>query len=317
MKTRCIFAIVSLAAGCEQVKRVEDGNNGGAVPTAVQEAFDRQCNDTSCHGPSPQLGLSLVAGDSASILEKNGVGNPELPLVDIGNVPGSYLAIKMLPDSELMDLGITRVGLRMPNVPLTPEIQSDVALILGWIAGAELPGGGDGGTGGTTAGDTAGDTAGTTGEVDLHCGIDDLNPGSTNPIVAGDGAMQIPTEIGDVLATNCGCHYVDMLDRAVADYLQGTAAQPMLIETWAQWQGMYPTVPPKSPIDESLARLDPASTLPMPPATACDVGTGLNITAEDKALLVDWLMQGAPDGASWMGGGDSSGGGSSGGSSSG
>jgi hypothetical protein len=304
---RRMLAIAALAlSGCPQIERIDDVNNGGSIPTAVQAAFDRQCNDAACHGTSPALGLSLEAANSASILEKNGVSNPDLPYVDFGNIPGSFMAHKLLPDSELMNLDITRVGARMPNIAITPEIQEDVALILGWIAGAELPGGGEGGTGDTETGETGG----TTGEVEALCGIEDLHPGSTNPIVAGDGAMQIPTEIGDVLATNCGCHYIDMVNRPVADYLQGTAGQPMLISTWAEWHDMYMTNVLKSPIEESLARLDAASTLPMPPPSACDVGTGLNIAADDKALLVDWLMQGAPDGASWMGGGGSTEGGS-------
>lgn len=324
MKTRRIgphgpagltFAIGVLAlGGCEQVKRVDDPNDGGAIPTAVQEAFDRQCNLAGCHDSAGnQQGLVLEASASASIIGRMAQQSP-LPLVELGNVPGSYLAIKILPDSALMELDITRTMLRMPNVPITPEIQEDVAIILGWIAGAELPGGAEGGTDDTGTGSES-TTAGTTGDVELLCGIDDLNPGSTNPIVAGDGAMQIPTEIGNVLATNCGCHYIDMLNRPVPDYFQGTEAHAMAIDTWANWRLPYGPMA-KSPIDESLARLDPASLLPMPPPASCSV-SGANIAADDKALLVDWLMQEAPDGASWMGGGDSSGGGSTSGGSTG
>jgi hypothetical protein len=121
-----------------------------------------------------------------------------------------------------------------------------------------------------------------------------------------------------VLTENCGCHYVDGTNSDVADvyFQEMDDTFPLDIATWADFQGNVGETM-LSTIDDVISRVDNETLIAMPPPTSCDVGTGVHITPEDKALLLEWLNAGAPDGASWMGGGDSSGGDSSGGDSTG
>jgi hypothetical protein len=111
--------------------------------------------------------------------------------------------------------------------------------------------------------------------------------------------MQIPPDIGTILADNCGCHYADMLDVGppVTDYPESL---PLRIETWAQWQSNG-TATMMPVIDVALQRLDPTFALTMPPPPPqCNVGGGEPMPAADRQTLIDWLMEGAPDGANWM-----------------
>lgn len=302
MKTaHAILALVVLT-GCPQVKEIDDDSNGACVPAEVQQVFDTRCNTPGCHSGTVQASLDLTATNSPSIIGRTSTQNPSLPLVEIGNVPGSYLAIKILPDQTLMELGVTRQMLRMPNgVVIDAAVQADLAIVLAWIAGAEFScGGGTGSEGATTMGDS------TTGPTSKACGIEDLKPGSPTDLVdAGDGAMQIPTDIGEVLANNCGCHYVDMLVRTdVADYFE---VQPLKIATWSQWQGTFmrgaETVATVDAVRERI--MEPPVGAAMPPV-GCEAEPGENIADADRMLLLDWIAAGAPDGASWGGGGSTS-----------
>jgi len=311
--SRTILGVVLLGgAGCPQIQELDDQMTA-SVPGPVQAAFDRSCAMGGCHDEvgSGEM-LSLTAGNSASVIGRQ-ANQSSLPLVEIGSIENSYMAHKMLPDPPMPISGV-----RMPNGFSTDnETQvEDVNTILAWIAGAEFPGG-DAGTG-TDGGTTMGTDDATTGPANEACGIEDLKPGSpTDLIDAGDGAMQIPTEIGQVLANNCGCHYVDMLVRTdVADYFQD--AQPLKITTWAEWQSMYTPAggDPIPTLEGVRARVqDVPVGSPMPPL-ACDAGGGEPMTPADRALLLEWIDAGGPDGASWMGGGTTTSGGTTDGGSS-
>lgn len=138
-KTIAFMFVAAMTAGCSsQLEPVSDDSGSGGddfIPGDVQLAFDEMCLGAGCHdAASAAGGLSLEEGDSVAILTAtNSTG--DFPLVEIGNVNGSWLGIKMLPDERLPE-GVTRVGLRMP-IGRRPDHPSN-ALILGWIAGAEL-----------------------------------------------------------------------------------------------------------------------------------------------------------------------------------
>jgi len=138
-RSLCLGALLT-CLGCEL--EVVDPPGGGDVPVRVRQAFEDSCAGSQCHGEgsSPAAGLVLVGDDLAQTLTRASRQVPSLPLVEVGNVAGSYLALKMLPDDALALYGVEREENRMPDVSNpTPEDLDNVAIILAWIAGAELP----------------------------------------------------------------------------------------------------------------------------------------------------------------------------------
>jgi len=135
----------------------------------------------------------------------------------------------------------------------------------------------------------------TTGAALQPCGIDDLAPGAANPIVASDRiAMQLPTEIGDILARSCGCHFADDLI-VPGDYPQ---AGTLDLTTWSAWHSDFGEVP-----TYEAARLRVEAVIPvllMPPPM-CDVGDGETMLPADRARLLEWIAALAPDGPTWAG----------------
>lgn len=274
--------------GCPAVKPIEEENGSGGIPTEIQRIFDESCANAGCHGMgTAQQSLNLEADQSPSILTTNAQQNPSLLLVDLGSVDGSYLAIKMIPEH----MGRTGDIMPPPGYSIPEE---DRALVLGWIAGAPLSGGG---TGGETEGvETDDTTEGETGTEPMvqSCALEDVKPGAPNPIEAGTEAEQIPPDIADALERNCGCHYAEQpLANSLAPY-------PGMLDM-ATWAGFQEEL--AFPLCESdvayvcvQERLDHA--LPMPPAQ-CVLEDGSRITDEDLALLDAWLDEGAPDGATW------------------
>jgi hypothetical protein len=129
----CVSAMLALL-GCEQVTPLEQ-EDACVVPNEVQRVFDESCSDANCHGTQGAVGagLSLAEGPSDELVERNSTQVGSLPLVAIGNVSGSYLAIKIqdgLPGAQ------ARLGLPMP--PIDALSESDRALVIAWIAGAQL-----------------------------------------------------------------------------------------------------------------------------------------------------------------------------------
>lgn len=172
----CALLAVLGLAGCNQLVKIEDSATGGGsgMPPEVRAAFEGSCGKVGCHvagGTAPTL-----AGGSLDAL----VGTK---YVTIGDIPASYIAVKMLPDATLEALGILkdRSGARMPldQDYLNPNNQ----IILAWIAGAEFADT-DGGTG-TDTGTT--DATGTTGDP-------------TAPTFANVQA---------IFAASCSCHASD------------------------------------------------------------------------------------------------------------
>ncbi len=128
--------------GCG-LEEITDGGNADAIPADVQAALDESCaTSNACHAGNPAL-VELSASGSAALLDTNSPSGD--PYVKFGDIEGSYLARKML--------GTNITGAKMPLNEQSPNDELNVAIILGWIAGAEFSdGGGESGT------DTSGDT---------------------------------------------------------------------------------------------------------------------------------------------------------------
>lgn len=296
MATTYRFTIHSLAAlglvlgasACSGLEKLDDGDGpaGGGIPPAVQLAFDETCGTPGCHDAATASGgLDLSAMNAPTII--GGMSSTSLPMVDPGNVNGSYLAVKMLEDPPE---GTTRVGARMPSSGDFDNVNNLV--ILGWIATASPSDGG----GSTTDTPTGGDEM-STGETILACGVSDVAPDADNPFDIGMDAGQIPPDVGDALTNNCGCHGVDQGDllEGVPPYTTGRVPFTTIAELQAEY--MNAAGVNEFGFDILLGRVE---TNTMPPSYYCNLGGGEVITEDDRQLLIDWLTEGAPDAPTWM-----------------
>lgn len=150
----------------------------------------------------------------------------------------------------------------------------------------------------TTASDTGSSETSaaesSTGDAALQkCGIADLAPDASNPLVASDRTpMQLPLEIADIMTRSCGCHLADDLV-IPGDY---PAAGKLDLTTWPAWHSMFGDDPT---YEVARSRLTPdAPILIMPPHT-CDVGGGETMLPEDRARMLEWIAAMAPDGVTW------------------
>lgn len=295
MATTSRFTIHSLAAlslmlgatACNGLEKINEGNgpSGGGIPEDVQRAFDETCATPACHdSATASAGLDLSAAAAPSII--GGMSSSPLPMVDPGNVNGSYLAVKML---ETLPEGTTRTGARMPIGGDFDNVNN--LIILGWIATANANAGGEGGAT-TTDEPTDGGEEMTEGEDIVACGLDDVAaPGTANPFDIGTAAGQIPPDVGDALTNNCGCHGLEPSDliNDAPPYTTGRVPFNNIDEIRADYDG-------EAGYDILLGRVDAGT---MPPTYYCDLGGGEVISAADMQLLSDWLSAEAPDAPEW------------------
>ncbi|MBL4687874.1 MAG: hypothetical protein JKY37_25010 [Nannocystaceae bacterium] len=296
MKKLALTALALVAStGCaDQLKPIGDDGGDGAtdlMPPHVAEAFGRACGSATCHGGSqtpaldPTSAPGIVDSDSAT----------GIPLVEFGNLQGSYIAIKVLPDAVLDDVSL-RVGGIMP-VPGNDFDPADISIIIGWIAGTAPPvGDGDDDDGATSDGmddaDTMADESTGTPEPQL-CGLEDVAPGVDSPVVMGDEAGVIPTQIGTIINNNCGCHLTT--ETLVMGAPSASPPPPAGTGTdFATLAGI------QANMDTVLARVD-TDVNAMPPTYFCDLQDVQALTQADSDALTSWLEMGAPDGATWMG----------------
>lgn len=249
--------------GCEQLTPIATDDRA-CVPPAVQAAFDRTCAKGGCHDVAgAAAGLVLAAGSSADVLDRDASQRP-LPLVTLGDPAQSYMLHKLIatPPEPI-------VGARMPVGFDARDVgqASDVATIVGWIAGAPFTGceaaagSSDEGVADGSSGDAMGDSSG--GVIE---------------------ARGLPCEIDDLLAKQCrSCH---------DDPPRGA---PMPLVTRDDLLADTPSDPTRTVAARALERMrDPKS--PMPPAP------GTPVADADIALFEGWLADGTP--ASACGGED-------------
>lgn len=258
-RASCACSAVLALAGCNQLEKIEDTGTGGGsgIPPEVRTAFEESCGKGGCHvagGTAPTL-----TGGSLDAL----VGTK---YVTIGDIPGSYIAVKMLPDATLEALGILndRTGARMPldQDYLNPNNQ----IILAWIAGAEFA-------------DTDGGT-GTTGDM------------TTGDMTTGDSAPTF-TNVKAIFMTACSCH------QAAAG--PGNGSLSFMGDTHASIVGKksvgLPAMNLITPNDPSnsylylkitgdfMAAGGPGAKMPIGPA----------LTADQELVIEEWINAGAPN----------------------
>jgi hypothetical protein len=289
---------LTLLVGCPGIQAIDDDDNGnGGIPTEIQRIFDESCGtaDGTCHASGNPI-LALDAGSSPAILNASS-GQAPLPLVELGNVTGSYLAIKVLPEPQPQ-----RIGNLMPPPGSAYELSDeDRATLVGWIGGAPLPGGETGtqDTDDTTGDDTTGDD--TEEEiVEQSCDLSDIAPDAPNPVQVGTGAEQIPPNIGSALTRNCGCHYAEGPYEGAPTLVGYPPTGPLDMITWAGFQQEQMFALCDSDVAHECVRERLDHALPMPP-TSCVLEDGSRISDDDFELLDAWLAAGAPDGATWDG----------------
>jgi hypothetical protein len=247
------FALItSIGCGVE----ILDDQDGGQVPFAVEEAFERSCLGAGCHGSAqPAAGLSLEGAGLQALVGASSAQRPELPLVTIGDIPGSYLAIKVLSDDALAGYGVSRAAgtSRMPLSGLSDEALEDVALILGWIAGAELP-------------TPSGDGGAPTGE-------------------------SFDADIFPILQMRCGCHQLS--GGAGGLEYDNATAYSALVDQPSSIAGLTYVVPSDPDASYLLAKVEGTHLMMggdgdlMPPSP---LGA---LSAEDTNLLRTWISLGA------------------------
>lgn len=181
LSTLVLLPMLGLGCGLEPI---EDDGSEDQVPAAVQAAFDETCATAGCHANSGALSPKLGPGASEALLTT--LASTGDPYVVIGELESSYIARKIL--------GTDINGGQMPLSVQSPNDAVNVAIILGWIAGAEFSdeaGDGDGDT--TDTGDT------TTGDGDPDCYAE-------KPIPA---MPSFETDVWPTIEARCsigGCH---------------------------------------------------------------------------------------------------------------
>jgi hypothetical protein len=135
------------------------------------------------------------------------------------------------------------------------------------------------------------------------CSLEVIDPEADPAAVidAGDGDTQIPTVVGEVLLRNCGCHYTDDVPLGLyVDYMSNKVPMATLADFHVDFMGTFPMgfeqMPVYLAVIERVVNHDP---LPMPPFGCGVEGEPGVITAADLELLTDWLVAGAPSGASF------------------
>lgn len=131
-----------------------------------------------------------------------------------------------------------------------------------------------------------------TGDAPLLCSIDAVAPGVRSPVVMGDRAGMLPTEIGQIVEDFCGCHLVENNDQLVelTPEYNGPIRLTTLEEFHAPFQGQ-PTY--------RVVELRSITQLNMPPVYHCDTLDFGSLPTDAYEAMADWVDAGAPDGASW------------------
>ncbi|MGH1347214.1 MAG: hypothetical protein ACRBN8_36975 [Nannocystales bacterium] len=144
MKPHLVLGALLAIGGCNQVKKIDEGTDSGsdsAVPAAVQQRLTESCALSGCHSGAVAPDLSVAS--AGAWVTQSGAGGP---FVSFGDVENSYLVEKMFPSPS--------AGSQMPLAPGVLAAD-DLALIVGWVAGVELPEGGSGEESGTGGGEVS------------------------------------------------------------------------------------------------------------------------------------------------------------------
>lgn len=260
-RTLVLGALLALG-GCSQVERIDQGEteSDSAVPPAVQQRLTESCALSGCHSGAVPPDLSV--GGGGAWVTQSGAGGP---FVTFGDVDNSYLVEKMLPNPS--------VGSQMPIGAgvLAPE---DLALIVGWVAGVELP-------------DDDGDD-----------GDDESSSGE-----GGDGEVSYSADVRPLFASRgCfACHHDNSaIDIDIEDPFSAPNGLVGSVNTWAE---AYPdggtpmlNVSPGDPEASFLIDklVDPYVTDPEIGGAAMPLNLE-PLTEQERADLRAWIDAGAND----------------------
>lgn len=270
--------------GCGKLEPLASDTEGevAAAPDDVRLAFEESCGKAGCHsGGSPSAGLDLTGSNVDALFDKSASVDSSLPMVDLGNVANSYIALKMLDDAAIDKLkaagalseGFSRGGGRMP---LDGDFESlNNAIILGWIAGASLPAG----MGGTDGTDTDATTDGT----------DTLPDPTDGPIGFADHVFPI--------FSACSCHNVDAASGGNGNLAFGTTAT-------STYDAIVGVASPGAPALTLVVAGDPDSSYLFQKILGADQAAALGgggsqmplggmLDAESMQRVEDWITGGA------------------------
>jgi hypothetical protein len=131
-----IGALGMLAPGCGLEAIDDGGDEGDAIPPAVQQAFDESCaTSVGCHAAGAGQ-VVLAAPESVQILTASS-GSGGGPFVTLGDLEASYIAQKILGGPNI-------AGGKMPPSTQSPNDAMNQQIIIDWIADDSDPGDGDG-----------------------------------------------------------------------------------------------------------------------------------------------------------------------------
>lgn len=307
---RCLLLVIStLGLGACVTTPADEDLLPAEIPTNVQRAFDESCVRAECHDPTSQAGgLSLDADSSLAIVEGPS-SQSELPLVHVGSLGGSYMAIKLLPEAQLPE-GAVRYEEPMPLSGYQEGDVDNVNVILTWIAGhgpsggddaagtegmatdggATMGGTDDGTTGGGADSDSDGGPVGSDGGPSWpRCSVEGVTAGEVvSPLDKGDEAGRFPVVVGEALETHCGCH--TLADRNLNTELPGLLAPGGTL--FLDYDDMSRSV--QGTTLGLLMAEAVFGNFSMPP------GSCPAMPADDTAVLQAWFDQGLPDGAGFV-----------------
>ena len=258
-----VIASVLLPA-CNQLEAIEqDSGGGGGVPPVVQAAFEESCGKSGCHGES---------GPTAPVLAGPGIADLiGTKYIVIGDLAASQVAVQMLPDATLAELGVTR-----PN-PLRMPLDLDYFnpnnyIILAWIGGAEFEGGGGGST---------------TGGMESTGGSESTGPGVPLDPTWTNVKMQA------VNTTKCSCHLGTPSDVANGNLiLSDDVAYMNLVgkasDDFPAIQRVKPMDPDNSYLYQKLTGAMGIMGMSMPQFAPL-------LPEEDLDLVKRWIEAGAPN----------------------
>lgn len=133
---------------------------------------------------------------------------------------------------------------------------------------------------------------GGSGESPPTCSLQLIAPRVASPVVMGDRADLLPTEIGILVENYCGCHLVE--DNAQLVEFTPPYTGSMRFSTLAEFHAPFQGQPTYIEIERRSI-----SNLNMPPVYHCDTLEFGSWPAGDFETFSAWLAADAPDGASW------------------
>jgi hypothetical protein len=254
--------VSALLPACNQLEALEgDSGGGSSVPPLVRQAFEESCGKSGCHAESGPTAPPLAGASLDNLIGSQ--------YVTIGDLAASQIALQMLPDAGLAELGATR-----PN-PLRMPLDGDFFnpnnyIILAWISGAEFEGGGGGLTSGGMEMTTTGDTNGTTGE-----------PMPAEPTLTNVQSM--------VFDAACGCHFVAGSGGLVMPMGDTMATYTAIVDKMAIGAPTKKLVVPGSSADSYLYQ----KCVPAPDIVGGLMPLGGMLSQEQLDLLAAWIDAGA------------------------